>query len=183
MVNLDKITYHLTGTWPSYSELLVEPNSVIADFIKKIYMSGVFIEIRKIMTEYQNCEGVGHIVLISICSAIDSLSAYVYGGGKNKTRFTSFISAYFPTNYKGKEDSIYGSFRCDSVHGWNLHKSIISGIVNDPKHLSLEDGIVYLSLYDLFNDFVKAFEKYYQELKLEDNIKNNFLKRYLELGK
>jgi len=181
MLNLDEVIYHKTGSWPSYSSLSLEPSLVIADFIRKIYVEGVFVEIRKIMTEHKDCGGVGHIVLISICSAIDSLSAYAYGGGGNKSRFTNFISAYFPTIYKGKEYDIYKSFRCDGVHGWNLHKSIISGIVNDPEHLSFNDGIIRISLYDFFNDFVKAFEKYYQELIIENNIKGNFLKRYKEV--
>jgi hypothetical protein len=183
MLNLDEITYHLTETWPSYTVLSSVPNSAIVDFMKKIYTDGVFIEIGTIMTKHPGCKGVGHIVLISICSAIDSLSAYAFGGGGNKSRFTNFISAYFPANYKGKEQNIYESFRCDSVHGWNLHKSTISGIVSDSKHLSLEEGIIRISLYDFFNDFVKASENYYQELKKKNSIKDNFLKRYKELGK
>ena len=85
---------------------------------------------------------------------------------------------YFPSERFSK---IYKAFRCDSVHGWNLHKSSISGCVNDPKHLSEEGGTIYISLYDLFNDLNKAFDNYYQELKEDNTIKNNLLKRYKDI--
>jgi hypothetical protein len=167
MIDLKTIIYHQTNTWPDYVELSKEPNNVIADFIKVIY-DGVFTEINRLMTskEYPNCNGIGHVVLISICSAIDSISAYAYGGGKVGKRFTGFISKYFPNNYLGKEDAIYQSFRNDGVHGWNLHKSWISPLINDPNHLSEINGIISLSLYDFFNDLQKAFQKYYEDIKI-----------------
>lgn len=183
MINLNKIIYHQTNTWPSYKELSTEPNIVIADFIEKIYIQGVFKEINRLMTskEYPNCSGIGHIVLISICSTIDSLSAYASGGGKVGNRFTGFITKYFPSKYYGKENLIYDAFRCDGVHGWNLHKSVISGIPNDPKHLEVKFDIAYISLYDFFNDLMKAFDKFYNELKTNDILKENLLKRYKEI--
>ncbi|MFH1656166.1 MAG: hypothetical protein ABH956_00120 [Candidatus Nealsonbacteria bacterium] len=183
MTDLDKIIYHQTDTWPSYKELSVESNIVIANFIKKIYIQGVFKEIKRLMTlkEYPNCNSVGHIVLICICSAIDSLSAYASGGGRVGERFTSFIVRYFPSKYYGKENLIYNTFRCDGVHGWNLHKSVISGISNDPKHLEVKFDIAYISLYDFFNDLTEGFDKFYNELKTDDILKNNVLKRYKKI--
>ena len=191
MIDLRKTIYHMTKTWPKYENLKNESNSTIADFISKIYKKGIFREINRLLTcdiydentqtHYTNCAGIGHIVLIAICCAIDSLSAFASGGGKVRNRFTSFIARYFPSNYSGKESKIYEAFRCDSVHGWNLHKSSISGYVNDPKHLSEEGGTIYISLYDLFNDLNKAFDNYYQELKEDNTIKNNLLKRYKDI--
>ena len=185
MIDLSKIIYYQTNTWPSYSELAIESNIEIANFVKYIFCNGVFVEINKLTTskEYPHCGGIGHVVLISICAAIDSLSAYAYGGGKVCTRFTSFISKYFPNRYSGKEQKIYESFRCDGVHGWNLHKSAISPIVNDPKHLSENNGAIYISLYDFYNDLQKAFQEYYKILSVEDCIKDNLLKRYKQIEK
>lgn len=185
MVNLNSLVYHKTNTWPSHSDLVLESNMVLGDFLRKIFVEGVFIEINKLLTskEYPNCTGIGHITLIAICSAIDSLSSYVSGGGRVGMRFITFISQYFPTRYAGKEQKIYESFRCDSIHGWNLHKSIISGIPNDKDHLLEENDIIYISLYDFFNDLTKAFESYHTSLKQDDSLKINLLKRYKELRK
>ena len=183
MIGLNKIIFYQTNTWPSYEELVKESNVVIANFLKIIYVDGVFVEINKLMTskEYPNCVDIGHVVLISICSAIDSLSAYAFGGGNVGNRFTSFIAKYFPTKYSGKEKLIYEAFRCDGVHGWNLHRSVISGKINDPHHLENKLGIPYISLYDFFNDLTKAFDKFYNKLKTDDILKDNVLKRYNEI--
>jgi len=183
MVDLSKIIFHKTNTWPSYEELVKESNGVLANFLKIIYADGVFVEINKLMTskEYPNCSGIGHVVLISICSAIDSLSAYVFGGGNVGSRFTGFIKEYFPSKYSGKEKFVYEAFRCDGVHGWNLHRSVISGKINDPHHLENKLGIPYISLYDFFNDLTKAFDKFHNELKNDGNLRNNVLKRYQEI--
>lgn len=185
MIDLNNIEYHLTNTWPSFNDISKEHNVIIADFMKKIYSEGIFLEINRLLTnkEYPNCGGIGHVVLISICSAIDSLSTYANGGGDVGQRFTSFISKYFPSKYSGKENFIYKSFRCDGVHGWNLHKSIISGNINDPEHLLIANGIISISLYDFFNDLIKAFNSYYELLKIDDNIKNNFLIYYKKVKK
>ena len=183
MIEFDHIQYHLTGTWPSYDELRKDSNSAISNFMKKIYIDGVLTEINRLLTskEYPNCNGIGHIALIAICSAIDSVSAFANGGGKVGARFTSFIARFFPKKYYGKEKMIYDSFRCDSVHGWNLHKCLITGIPGDPLHLSEQDGIPRLSLYDLFNDLTKAMQSYCEQLKVDDDLKHKFLRRYKKL--
>jgi len=185
MINLNTIEYHRTDTWPSITELENESNDIVAEFIEKIFRHGVFKEIDRIMTcnNFPKCGGIGHIVLISICCAIDSLSAYASGGGKVGNRFTNFIAKYFPNKYSGKEEKIYKAFRCDSVHGWNLQNSTISGNAKDPKHLSEPSGIIYISLYDFFNDLIKAFNNYLSDLKKDDDICNNLLKRYKNIKK
>ncbi|MHA2061782.1 MAG: hypothetical protein ACW963_05785, partial [Candidatus Sifarchaeia archaeon] len=148
MLDLASVVYHRTDTWPTADDLEKQTNDVIADFISKIYRKGVFCEINKLMTcdQYKNCAGIGHIVLIAITCAIDSLSAFASGGGRVGDRFTGFIAKYFPNKYSGKENSIYKAFRCDSVHGWNLHRSTISGKPNDQAHLSESNGVIYISL-------------------------------------
>ena len=177
----DIITYQ-TNTWPAYQEMETTTNDYIAGFLEHIYKKGNMTEVLIIMEKFHQCGGVGHVVLISICSLIDSISAYYTGGGKVGYRFTGYISKYFPTNYAGKEDDIYKAFRCDGVHGWNLHKSSISGVPNDGEHLTIyENKVIHLSLYDFFNDLIKSFDKYLAELRVDDNLKKNFLKRYKEI--
>jgi hypothetical protein len=183
MIDLKNIIYAQTNTWPAYDEIEIEPNVFLADFISIIYRDGVFKEIGRLLEskEYPRCGGIGHIVLMSICSAIDSLSAYAYGGGRVGTRFTGFLSKYFPSRYSGSEQAIYDAFRCDSVHGWNLHKSAISPMPCDPNHLNSMNNIIRLSLYDFFNDLNKAFDDYTGQLRSDDNLRRNFLKRYKEI--
>jgi hypothetical protein len=182
-MNIEAILPHRTDTWPTYSQMLGQTNKFMADFLRKIYHKGVFVEIKEIMDKFPNCKSVGHVVLLAECAAIDSLSAYLSGGGQrnNKSRYTDFISRYFPSAYTGKGHLIYESFRCDNVHGWNLHKSMISGFINDPGHLDTSRNHIYISLYDFFSDIVKAFDNYCQELEKDDNLKKMFLKRYKEI--
>jgi len=184
-MDINSVKYHITTTWPSYEEAEKATNFEIAEFLSKIFRDGVLAEISRTMNlkEYPNCGSIGHIVLIAICSAIDSISAYNSGGGGVGTRYTGFITKYFPSNYIGKEDILYKSFRCDSVHGWNLHRSVISGIPNDPCHLNIIEGMPYISLYDLFNDLSKALDNYLDQLKNDDNLKINFIRRYKEIKK
>ena len=183
MIDLTKIVYARTDTWAKYDEIEIEPNAILVDFITIIFRDGVFIEIKRLLEseEYPRCGGIGHIVLIAICSAIDSLSAYAFGGGGVGARYTGFISKYFPNDYTGKEQEIYKVFRCDSVHGWNLHKSVISGIPNDPNHLKSINNVLSISLYDFFNDLNKAFDQYCNQLRMDNSLKMNFLKRYKEV--
>lgn len=181
-----------TDTWPLYSSICTKNNNEIAILIGKI-SGGILEEIGKVMNNSlvdvtgtiisQNCAGIGHVVLIAICSAIDTMAAFSNGSDKNdnKVRFTSFIAKFFQDKYHGKEGAIYTVFRCDSVHGWNLHKSTISGVKNDSKHLTDELGVIYLSLYDLFDDFKMAVNKYIADFKTSTDLKNNFLKRYKKI--
>jgi hypothetical protein len=193
MINFDSIIYYQTFTWPTHDELTVEKNNTIADFLKKIYEDGIFGEIEKLITcgqfkkQINNrdfcCVGVGHIVLMAVCSAIDSLGAYAEGTGIKNVglRFKKFISTYFPAIYKNKEQNIYDSFRCGSVHEWNLFKGNMIGLRNDPDHLKEENGILHISLVDFFSDLKIAFQKYYEAIQKDNNIKDNLLARYREL--
>jgi len=194
MINLDGIKYYQTFTWPTYENLARENRKVIGDFLKLIYEDGIFSEIEKLITcdEFKEsinnyvvcCKDIGHIVLMAICSAIDTLGAYSEGTGKRNVgnRFKKFISIYFPDIYdKNMADKIYEAFRCGSVHEWNLFKGNMIGLINDPNHLRKENGILHISLVDFFNDLKKAFQKYYEAIKRNDKVKDKLLARYREL--
>ena len=88
---------------------------------------------------------------------------------------------YFPEEYRGSEEGIYDVFRCDGVHGWNLHRSMISGERNDRNHLNNKEGILYLSLYDFFDDLQDAFNNYLNQLVKDKELINNLLNRYKEI--
>lgn len=156
------------------------------EIIKKIYLDGVCSEIYRVMSNphdgKKDCGGIGHIVLISICCAIDSISAYRlpdasfcddtrkflgcsgYPRDFSSYRFQHFIKNYFDSQYNEVAAKIYKAFRCSSVHGWNLHSSSISGKKNDDMHLNVHGELIHLSLYDFFDDFQKAVTKYISDL-------------------
>lgn len=194
MIDLKNIIYHRTDTWPSYKDLEKETNIEIANFIKKIYREGVFIEIEKLISceefkvsgnDYDYCcVGIGHIVLLAICSAIDSLGAYAEGTGIRNVgpRFKNFISTYFLSSYDEElAEKIYDSFRCGIVHEWYLFKGSMIGMENDPNHLREENGILHISLNDFFKDLKAAFKDYYEKIKSDKSIKKKLLKRYKEI--
>jgi hypothetical protein len=183
MFDISKINYHQTDTWPKYNKLCEEEDEIIVEFIKEIYCNGVFAEIERLMNsnEFPKCSGIGHIVLIAICSVIDSLSAYANANDGVGVRYKGFIKNYFPEEYRGSEEGIYDVFRCDGVHGWNLHRSMISGERNDRNHLNNKEGILYLSLYDFFDDLQDAFNNYLNQLVKDKELINNLLNRYKEI--
>ena len=193
MVNFSKIQYHQTFTWPTYDDLVDEESIVIADFLGLIYKHGIFNEIERLITcehfkkTINNhdfyCVGIGHIVLMAVCNAIDTLGAYSEGAGRRNVerRFKRFISTYFPAIYKNMGKKIYDSFRCRSVHEWNLFKGSMVGLRDDPDHLKEENDILHISLIDFFNDLKVAFQRYYEAIKSDFSVRDKLLKRYKEL--
>lgn len=191
MIDLQHIIHYQTFTWPAYEALSIEDNTVIAKFLKKIYQEGVFEEIEKLMTckEFKKtingcdyyCVGIGHTVLLAICSAIDSLGAFAEGIGRNrvKFRFISFIKSYFPDSYdENIANKIYEAFRCGSTHAWYLFSGNMIGLINYPNHLKEENGIMHISLNDFFNDLKIAFRNYYEDIQKDNDIKDKLLRRY-----
>jgi hypothetical protein len=193
MIDLNSLIYYQTSTWPTYDELAVEENETIAAFLKKIYEDGIFGEIGKLITcdqfkKQENnhdlyCVGIGHIVLMAVCSAIDTLGAYAAGTRKNKVgcRFKYFISSYFPDKYLTLADKIYEAFRCGAVHEWNLFKGNMIGLRNDPNHLKENNAVLHISLLDFFNDLKIAFQKYCEVIRKDNHVKDNLLARYKKL--
>jgi hypothetical protein len=190
MIDLNKIIPYQTSTWPTYEELAVEENKTIAAFLEKIYEDGIFDEIGKLIKcdqfkrQEKNkvfyCVGIGHIVLMAVCSAVDILGAYATGTKTNKVghRFKNFISSYFPEKYKGVADEIYRAFRCGSVHAWFLFNGKIIGLRDDSKHLKEDNGLLHISLIDFFDDLKIGFQKYCEVIIKDNNAKDSLLKRY-----
>lgn len=112
-MEFDNFKPDITNTWPLIDEIQNETNETIYQLGKLIIKDGILKEIKRLLyfplydkehSKYlKNCEGIGHIALQAITSAIDSISAFQNGGGNVGDRFTRFISAYFPDNYKGKK--------------------------------------------------------------------------------
>lgn len=212
-MDIQNIIYHQTNTWPDKEEIKKASNEDVFHFIHKVFLKGMLGEIKRVMANShdgkEKCGGVGHIVLISICCAIDSISSYFlpeilkkdknsdhekrkyffehspfvdekdWRLGDSKARYINFIKRFFDKKYEPKCENIYGCFRCASVHGWNLHRSSISGESEDKNHLTIfENGVIHISLYDFFNDFESAVTKYANQLKNDADLLANFIKRY-----
>ena len=122
---------------------------------------------------------------MAICSAIDTLGAFLKGSEKTDSRvgkrFRAFIQSYFPKEYSAERKKIYKHLRCDSIHGWTLNKAYITGIENDQDHLSRRNGVLHISLLNFFDDLKEAFLNYCEKIMSEDELKRNILRRYKEL--
>lgn len=193
MIKYKNFKFYLLNTWPSLEELEKKTKDEIVEFMKKMYQGGIFDEIEQLIRrdEFKNpkddsyCYRIGHIVLMAICSAIDTLGAFLKGSKKTDSdvseRFRAFIQSYFPKEYSVERKKIYKHLRCDSIHGWTLNKAYITGIENDQDHLSRRNGILHISLLEFFDDLKEAFLNYCEKIMSDDKLKRNILRRYKEL--
>jgi len=188
MINEEsKFLYHKTKTWRLSSEVNSlndeELKEFIHEFTDTVFIKGMLREIERVMNNphdgKNNCGGVGHIVLISICSALDAI-AHFY---QSKACTEPFIKKFFPKKYQDHASDIRKILRNNAIHVWTLHHCIISGEKNDNNHLRKEKEILIISLYDFFDDFEIAVQNYRKELKKKKDLRDKFKNRYNDILK
>jgi len=190
-----KFVYHQTTTWPCIKKMKESSPRDLSEFIKNLFLFGILKEIERVMSNPHNgktkCGGVGHIVLISICSAIDTISAYFDPEKSQRDRYIKFIHTFFKEKYKSQTTAelIYKCFRNDSVHGWNLHRSMITAKIGDKNHLEVieEDKKGIITCWEEGHCFKKFFEVDYCEKKWfifsheKNDTQNNDTQNYDEI--
>ncbi len=181
MLDFKGVLYYHTSTWPDHGLLLCDEAHLVPPFARHLYPDGVFHEIERLLgsREFPGGSYVGHMTLIAICCAIDSVAAFADGAERGaagvKLRFLSFVTTYFPKPYASHAKDIFDLLRCDGVHEWFLQRATISSVPNDPRHLT---GSLYVSLPDLFRDLRGGFESYAQAPGRDAGLRANFLARY-----
>lgn len=181
MLDFKGVIYYHTSTWPDHSFLMSDEANLVPAFARHLYPGGVFHEIERLLEskEFPGGSYVGHMTLIAICCAIDSVAAFadgaVRGAAGVKSRFLSFVTTYFPNRYAASAKDIFDLLRCDGVHEWYLQRATISSIPNDPKHLT---GSLHVSLPDLFRDLGNGFDAYSRALECDAALRAKFLVRY-----
>ncbi len=181
MLDFKGVVYYQTNTWPDHGLLLNDEAHLVPAFARYLYPDGVFCEIERLLgsREFPGGSYVGHMTLIAICCAIDSVAAFADGAERGaagvRSRFLSFVTTYFPKRYASNARDVFELLRCDGVHEWYLQRATISSVPNDPKHLT---GSLYVSLPDLFRDLRGGFESYAQALERDAGLRTKFLARY-----
>lgn len=120
-----------------------------------------------------------------ICSYIDSMGKFYLGITEDKQsemRFTEFMNDFFDSEYKDFSKFIYTDYRCGLLHQFFPKKGagVIRGKDNREYHLKLhkDTEIIPINLTVFYEDFQLAVKKYYEKLKIDAKLQDNFFKVY-----
>ncbi len=117
---------------------------------------------------------------ILISCAIDFLVTFWAGAESTGPRYADFVNTFFP-GYDGK--SLYAELRCRMVHNHSVGKRVII-CWNEPDihRCTTTDGVVVLTLEQFFDDFVKAKDRYFTELRKDPKLLEKQIARFNRLG-
>jgi hypothetical protein len=171
------------STWPE------PPNSYEDDFVitlERIIKETMLDEINNVITDATTVNGSlvhrGHVVLLALMCAIDSMAAYTFsditGKGCQAVRYEKFISTYFPDEYKPYATDIYTLYRNSSVHSWNLFQA---GIWPNNEKITMTDGTLSFGLLNFYSALTEAAENFMADLPNNVALQVNCLRRFSEL--
>ena len=118
-------------------------------------------EINNVISDVNNTneslEHRGHVIILALLCAIDSIAAYAFQGGVG-SRYENFISTYFPTEYQPFASEIYKLYRNSSVHSWNLFQV---GIWLGKEPITTDGGSLSFGLINFQKALVKAVDTFF----------------------
>lgn len=120
----------------------------------------------------------GHVVLLALLCAVDSIAAYSFNGGVGD-RYRFFIENYFPNDYRPHAADIYKLYRNSSVHSWNLFQAGIW-----PGNEALEvttNGTLSFGLLNFNSALTVAVDAFLADIPNRADLQANVLSRYTEL--
>jgi hypothetical protein len=165
-------------TWPE------PPTSYIPEFsetLGKILQETILDEINNVISDAIQVNGGlthrGHVVVLALLCAVDSIAAYAFRGGVG-LRYKNFISTYFPPEYKPFADNIYKLYRNSSVHSWNLFQV---GIWPGNEAITTNNGSMSFGLINFQSALTQAVNAFLTDLPNNTTLQANSLARYTEL--
>jgi hypothetical protein len=180
------------STWP---EPRAEWNEEFAKQFRWIIETTVIGELENVIGDVLRSHGSiehrGHVLLIPLLCAIDTLSSYAHGlsiatracpkcgrGDRVGPRFERFVTDYFPSGYAPYAHELYGLYRNASVHSWHLFQVALF-----PGHEEIreEGGSLSFGLLNLAGALRRAVEEFMAELNEDEELQRNVLTRYREL--
>ncbi len=175
---VEKFTPWQPSTWPE------PPDFYTLEFLQtleKIIKETILDEIDNVISDAYKVNGGlahrGHVVVLALLCAVDSIAAYSFIGGVGE-RYKNFISIYFPSDYQPFATEIYNLYRNSSVHSWNLFQvAIWPG--NEP--ITTSGGSLSFGIVNFYNALVKAVDNFLSDLPSNTTLQINSLKRYSEL--
>ncbi len=165
-------------TWPEPPPVYVaEFSETLGRIIKETMLN----EIDNVISDANQVNGGlthrGHVVVLALLCAVDSIAAYAFQG-RVRLRYQSFISTYFPLEYRLFAGDIYKLYRNSSVHSWNLFEvAIWPG--NEP--IVAENGSVSFGLINFQSALTQAVDAFLADLPNNPTLQANSLSRYVEL--
>lgn len=147
------------------------------DIIEQIIHSFTKFNIRDI-EEINNNKLDFTIAEFILCSClIDQVSGFRYNTDKVGKRYRQFVKDYL-TNYN--PDELYEDLRNKLVHNYSVGSHY--GLTRNAKqlHLKKENGILHLNLEDFIFDIKIALDKYFNELRTDNDIRRKALCWYTE---
>lgn len=167
------------STWPE-PPISYETGFLIT--LERIIRETMLDEINNVISDATRANGDlrhrGHVIVLALLCAVDSIAAYSLQGGVGK-RYRFFIENYFPSNYRPYANEIYELYRNSSVHSWNLFQvGIWPG--NEPLTVSTTGSISFGLLN--FNDaLATSVTSFLADIPNNIDLQNNALIRFREL--
>lgn len=182
------------SSWPKVPR---EYNDNFGKILKSIFIESLVLEIKNIISDMPktkdgipNIEHRGHVLVLSILCAIDTLSSYAFyntdiercsqcgRGDSISIRYQKYIDNFFPKEYKLFSKKIYKLYRNPITHSWNLFKATMLPGNDGIKEIN---GVVILGLLNFFNALEYSINSFIKKLKEDKNLQKSALLRYDEL--
>lgn len=110
---------------------------------------------------------------------IDHLACLYSGRDSSENIYVTFVNRFLP-QYTGRD--LYKSMRCKLVHNYT-EGGKYSFIHNRyDLHLKFINNTTLINLRSFINDLKKARDNYFKEVKNNDDLKINLVKRYINYG-
>ena len=152
-------------------------DKVIEDFFKRYVFGWMYSDAGICEKHGANFGGVA-----LICAYIDFMGKLylgIGGDGQIKERFVKFTNDFFGEKYRPFSEFIYSDYRCGLLHQFFPKKGagVMRGEENKEHHLKIdrENEIIPINLTVFFEDFRDAVRKYYEKLKEDKCLQDNFL--------
>ena len=153
-----------------------QPPDIKIEEIISSFGQYAFGDIRHNIENKDNSKPIAAFILCSCL--IDQLAAYTYNHGtkENAKYYKKFIQEYLPSY---KPLSLYKDLRCLLVHNYSIGE-YLSISTEDPLPANDTNNIsaTHITAKGLYNDLVKAFEKFTKELRTNTTTRTNALARY-----
>ncbi len=119
--------------------------------------------------------------ILSACY-IDYLAGFRYGKATRGKDYVKFTKKYLPSNYKAWK--LYTDLRCKLVHNYSEGGTYLFTDNNNQLHMTTPptDSRTFINLENFTADIKTALDKYFSEIKTDDNLLKLAIKRHQDLG-
>ena len=108
-------------------------------------------------------------------TATEALGGFLEPQSGNGDRFRRFVARYFPEPLRSRGDDLW-KLRNAAVHGFSPGPFILTHH-NGHLHLRQHEGRLILNAEDFFALLVLATQKYFEDVRRDDELQRAFLKR------